>query len=76
MNSNQIFGLIFLMWILYLIIKDYKRTHKLALITNKVNFTNEEYYFDILLTKNDKYKRIKVSQEVFCAYKVGEKIIW
>jgi|GEM_PF-6464219 len=74
MNIQSMVIIAIILFTFYLFIKDYKRTRNLATISNKVNIANQDFYLDIVLM--DKYKRIKVSQEVFEYYKVGHKILW
>lgn len=73
-NSDTMIFLIALISVIFLFSWRYKRTHYLAKITNKINIANKEFYLDIALMSG--YKRIKVSQEVFEYYNIGDRIIW
>ena len=67
-------GIAFVLYCVYIILSNYQKTFYLANVTNKVNLANKKFYLDIALMSG--YKRIKVSQEVFEYYKIGDKIIW
>ena len=57
-DDYVILGAMFL-WTIYLILKDYKRTRNLWQILEKINWVGKDFYFDVVIKKNDdwKYKR-------------------
>lgn len=68
-DDYLILGAMFL-WAIYIALKDYKRTRNLWQILEKINWAGKDFYFDVVVKKNDdwKFKRIKVSKEVFDKY--------
>lgn len=75
-NDDYVILSVMFIFAIYIALKDYKRTRNLWQILEKINYANKEYFFDVVIKKNDdwKYKRIKVSKEAFNTYKVNDWI--